>query len=117
MTKLEIQFKRLLELPSAPNRLTKDLYEAMYTSGEFIAHFDRLGFYRARFTTLGSFDQTIDMMLRVPKLKALYASANAEVVARARFKIASMEASIMRKQAEVLNWHVEQLQAKFRFKI
>lgn len=110
---LKQQWLKLLELPTAPNRLTKDLYEAMYTRGSFIAHFDRAGFYRARFSTLGAFDQTIDMMLEVPELKALYLSSEPDLVGNARYKIASMEANLLKTQALIMQDHVSRLQSKF----
>lgn len=111
--KLLTQWLRLLDLPSAPNRLTKDLYESMYTRGEFIAHFDRMGFYRSRFCTLMDFDQTLEMMAKVPELKELIKQTPVIALANARYKIASLEASILTTKARVMLAHVERLQSQF----
>jgi hypothetical protein len=108
------QWTRLLALPSAYSRLTVDLYEAMYTKGSFIAHYNREGFFRARFWTLADFDSTIDMMLEVPKLAELIKATPIELLAQCRYKIASSEAAISLKRAKILQEHVLKLQAQFR---
>lgn len=113
MQPLSAQLTRLLELPSAYSRFTIALYEAMYTRGSFIAHFNRQGFYKARFTTLAGFDETLRMMNEVQDLKAVLSKVSPEVIANARYKIACLEANVLTQQARISLEHVERLQQQF----
>lgn len=105
-TPLLQQWLRLLELPSAYSRFTVSLYEAMYTRGSFIAHFNREGFFKSRFWTLADFDNTVSMMSEVPELKELIKKTPAELIANARFKIASCEANVLMQQRRAINTRV-----------
>lgn len=111
--KLMNQWLRLLELPSAYSRFTTTLYESMYTRGSFIAHFNREGFFKARFQTLADFDHTLEMMAEVPELKRLIEYTPVSVLAETRYKIAAMEANIVSQQAKIMNQHVLNLQSRF----
>lgn len=110
---LNAQWLKLLELPSAYDRLTVALYKAMYTRGSFIAHFNREGFFKTRFATLSSFDETLKMMSEVPELNKLLKNTPIELIEMARYKIASLEANILTQQARINLEHVENLKKQF----
>jgi hypothetical protein len=104
------QWLHFLNMPASYTRFTNDLYEAMYSRGGFIAHFDRAGFFKARFGTLGAFDETLKMMRKVPELKELTEVAT---IPEARFKIAQLEHWTMLQQVKVIEEHARNLQSKF----
>lgn len=114
---LQSQFERLLALPSASERLTKALYEAMYLRGSFIAHFNRQGFHKARFWTLADFDKTIRMMSEVKELRELLENTDVTLISMARFKIAAMECNNLNQQALINLEHIQKLQNQFNKKL
>ena len=116
-SKLLSQWIRFLELPSAYSRFTTKLYDSMYTRGSFIAHFNREGFFKARFSSLAAFDLTISMMSKVPELKALLDNTHEDTLADARYSIACMEANILIQKAHIYLHHVAKLQAQFSIRI
>lgn len=111
------QWLRLLELPSASSRFTVDLYDAMYTRGHFIAHYNRQGFYKARFWRLADFDETLRMMNEVKDLKKLIDATSVELIAHARLKVAEMEASVLYSHIKIQAEHLKNLQSQFNFKL
>lgn len=115
--KLAKQFAKLIENPTMYHKFTKDLYEYMYIRGEFIAHYNREGFFKARFWSLNDFDTTLDIMRRNRELALLLDHVSTDALAMARYKIAAMEANVLTQQARSLEDHVNRLQEQFQLKL
>lgn len=65
MNKLEMQINRFFKSRFKRGNFTNLIYEAMYIeSNAFIAHFDKDGFFRARFESPEGFRQTIETMAK-----------------------------------------------------
>lgn len=113
------QWNRLIETMSkrvigADSRVfTQELYEALRTHCNMIAHFNRAGFIEARFWTLADFDQTLRSMRSSTLGKSLLEQTDKDKLAMARFRIAQSEAARLNKQALVMQEHAKKLQAQF----
>lgn len=114
-TKLIAQWKKFLELPSAENRFTRDLYDYMYILPGFIAHFNREGFVKARFWTLQDFDLTLATLEETGSF--LLTKVDADLIANARYKIAATECAVKMQQSRILIEKCEQLQREFTKKL
>ena len=114
--KLADQFKRLIQSP-VPSRLTKDLYEFLYTSCGFIAHTNKDGFYNSRFVGLSNFDLTMEIIRTNKSAKFLYDSVTADEIAWAAYKIAVREASVIHQQIKVNKEYLENMQSRFNLKL
>jgi hypothetical protein len=65
--KLEQQVQRFFRSGFKRHWFTNDLYRAFYIhSNLFIAHFDKDGFYKARFQDPNGFFKTIDLLRKLP---------------------------------------------------
>lgn len=111
--KLQFQFVKLIKFPTMQIYLTQDLYEYMRDRSGFIAHYNRQGFHKARFLTLADFDRTIELMRLDKDLKILVDNIPTDDLSWARYSVASSEASLLKKQAEIYMYHVNQLQDQF----
>ena len=114
---IQDQWNRLLELPSANSRLTRELYETLCTRCNMIAHFDRNGFHKARFWTLDDFDQTLALMCTSETGRKILKNTDSTLIANARYKIACLEAGVVITQARIMQEHVIKLQSKFSRKV
>jgi len=80
--KLEKQTIRFFKTGCKQGNFTNLLYEAMHLNCGFIAHFDRDGFYRARFSDPESMRHTFDVLINnransdPHKILQIYAKAN-----------------------------------------
>ncbi len=113
---LQEQFQRFVKNPLIPKYFTKDLYEFMHVRGCFIAHYNREGFYKARFLTLDALDRTLEIMSKDKEgLKDLYMSVSSDDLGMMRYRIASAEASILNLQRQNIEAKIKDLQSSFRF--
>lgn len=115
MNRLMINWVKFIKSGLVVERhFTKDLYEAVSIEPGFIAHFNREGFIKARFRTLGDLDQTLQLLTLSKRLDYLVKDMPAEVLAEARYKVAARESSLLKQRAKVLAEHAKQLQRKFQ---
>jgi len=112
--KLLEQWQRFVKSHYRPSRFTRELYEALYMSSGFIAHFDKNGFHKARFWTTHALDYTLETMAKSPKLKALIDSVNIDEQIQARLTIARGEYSTLCAQAAVMLEHAARIKAQYR---
>ena len=110
-TKLALhdQWERFVTNPTYRN-FTTDLYSSFYVSAGFIAHFNREGFYKARFMTKSDLDQTVAIMLRKDSLVAhLLNNTNATLLSAMYSRIIKNEIENTSKQVKTLNEALERL--------
>ncbi|HRT83951.1 MAG TPA: hypothetical protein P5523_04870 [Bacteroidales bacterium] len=111
---LKTQWAKFVKSGFNASRFTKDLYEAMYPRGRFIAHFDKNGFHKARFWTVNDLDFTFTMMREVKELKELLYSIDTEELIKARLRVAKIEVSTMQAQIGVLQWHIQKIKDRYK---
>lgn len=110
---LQDQWDRFMLSGYMYSRFTKDLYNAMYTKGSFISHFNRNGFYKARFCSIADLDYTMELMNLVPELQTLLNNSDIQDLITSRLNVARMEYSILVTQKAVIESHIKALKAHY----
>ncbi|HMX98730.1 MAG TPA: hypothetical protein PK473_03145 [Nitrosomonas sp.] len=111
---IQIQWEKFVKSGFNASRFTKDLYEAMYKRGRFIAHYSREGFHKERFLTVDGLDFTFLMMREVKELKELLYSVDTEELIKAKLMVARIEVDTLNSQIEVLKHHVQKIKDRYK---
>lgn len=100
---LQKQWDRFIKSNYSYHRFTKDLYNAMYTKGGFIAHYNKEGFYKARFCTLSDLDHTMTLMNSIPELYTLLDNTHTEHLINSRNNVIDVEYRSLIRERELID--------------